>query len=84
MSGESNGIIRYIDSKIVWSHMVLKSGFRFQMMLLLGVLALNALDPLMVGYLLELFWELPPPGPKMLMPQASITGFQQTMPPISG
>jgi hypothetical protein len=55
MSGESNGIIRYIDSKIVWSHMVLKSGFRFQMMLLLGVLALNALDPLMVGYLLELF-----------------------------
>jgi hypothetical protein len=47
--------------------MVLKSGFRFQMMLLLGVLALNALDPLMVGYLLELFWELPPPGPNMLM-----------------
>jgi hypothetical protein len=84
MSRESSGIIRYIDSKIVWSHMVLKSGFRFQMMLLLGVLALNALDPLMVGYLLELFWELPPPGPNMLMRQASITGFQQTMPPISG
>jgi hypothetical protein len=54
-SGESGGTIHCIDSKIVWSRTMLKSGFGFRMMLLLGVLTSDASDPSMVGYLLELF-----------------------------
>jgi hypothetical protein len=34
---------------------MLKSGFKFQTILLLGVLASDVSDPPMVGYLLELF-----------------------------
>jgi hypothetical protein len=55
MSGESTGTIHWIDSMIVWSLTILKFGFRFQIILLLGVRALDASDPPIVGYLLELF-----------------------------
>jgi hypothetical protein len=82
-SGESGAIIHCIDSKIVWSCMVLKFGFRFRTMLLLGVLVSDILNLSMLGYLLELFWELPLAGPTMLMWWASMTGFQQTLPSIS-
>jgi hypothetical protein len=35
----------------------------------------DASDPPMVGYLLELFWQLPLVGPTMLMRQASMSVF---------
>jgi hypothetical protein len=47
--------IHRINSMIVWSLTVLRSEFRFRTILLLGVYASDASDPLMVGYLLELF-----------------------------
>jgi hypothetical protein len=46
--------MRWIDSRIVWSYTVLKSGFRFWTSLALGVWASDAFDLPMVGYLLEL------------------------------
>jgi hypothetical protein len=55
MSRESGGIIRRIDSIIVWSLTMLKSKFRFRTILLLGVLESDISDPPIVGYLLELF-----------------------------
>jgi hypothetical protein len=65
----------WIDSMMVWSETTLKSGLRFRNTLLLGVCALDRLDPLIVGYLLELLWEGTLLGPTMLMQQASVTGF---------
>jgi hypothetical protein len=61
---------------------VLKYGFIFWTILLLRVHASDALDPPMVRYLLELFWELPLAGPTMLMRRASMAGFQQVLPKI--
>jgi hypothetical protein len=55
MSEESGGAIRWIDSMILWSLTVLKSGFRLRTILLLGVRASDASDPPMIGYLLKLF-----------------------------
>jgi hypothetical protein len=75
--------MRWIDSVMVWSRTVLKSRLRFQTTLLMGVRALDASDPLMVGYLLELFQECALAGPTMLMQWASTDGFQQTLPLIS-
>jgi hypothetical protein len=76
--------IHLIDSMIVSSLTKLKSRFRFQMTLLLEVCALDASDPPMVGYLLELFWESPLAGPTILMERASMAGFQQALPMILG
>jgi hypothetical protein len=55
MRGEPLGVMRRIDSKIVWSCTTLKSGFRFWTSPTLGVRALDAYDLPIVGYLLELF-----------------------------
>jgi hypothetical protein len=60
---------------MVWSRMVLKSEFRFRTILVLGVWALDASEPLMVGYLLELLCEVALAGPTMLMRWASMAGF---------
>jgi hypothetical protein len=60
---------------IVWILTALKSEFMFQTTLLLGVRALDVLNPLMVGYLLELFCKGAPAGATMLMRQASTVGF---------
>jgi ABC-type histidine transport system ATPase subunit len=69
---ESYGTMCWIDSKMVWSHTTLKSGFRFRIILLLGVRALDALDPLMVGHVLELLREDALAGPTMVMRWASM------------
>jgi hypothetical protein len=63
---------------------VLKSGLRFRTTLLLGVCASDASDPMVVGYLLELFKEGSLVGHTMLMWQASMVGFQQTLPLVLG
>jgi hypothetical protein len=55
--------------------MVLKFEFRFRTILVLGVWALDASEPLMVGYLLELLCEVALAGPTMLMRWASMAGF---------
>jgi hypothetical protein len=68
-SGESIRTMHWIDSMMVWSCTALKSIFKFWTILLLGVWALDALDPLMVGYLLELLWEFALVGPTILMRQ---------------
>jgi hypothetical protein len=57
----------WIDSMMVWRRTMLKSGFRFRTSLLLVVRASDAWDSLIIGYLLELFWEGAPTGATMLM-----------------
>jgi hypothetical protein len=52
----------WIDSMIVWSCMALKSGFRFQIIPLLGIRASDASDLSMVGYQLELLCDGSPAG----------------------
>jgi hypothetical protein len=49
--------MHWMDSMIVWSRTTLKSRFRFWIIPLLGVRALDASDLLMVGYLLELLYD---------------------------
>jgi hypothetical protein len=48
-----------MDFIIIWSHTVLKFGFRFQIIPSLGVRASDASDLLMVGSRLELLCEGP-------------------------
>jgi hypothetical protein len=43
------------------------SGFRFRIILSMGIQALDASDVSMVGYLLELFYEGAPTGATMMM-----------------
>jgi hypothetical protein len=76
--------MRWIDSMMVWSHTVLKFGFRFWTNLSLGVRASDAFDLSMVGYLLELFYEGAPIGATMMMRRLSSAEFQQVLPPILG
>jgi hypothetical protein len=64
--------------------MALKSEFRFWTTRLFGVHASDDTDPLIVGYLLELLRESNLAGPTILIRRASVAGFQQTLPPISG
>jgi hypothetical protein len=64
--------------------MALMSGFRFRIFLSLGVRASDASDLLMVGYLLELFYEGPPAGATMMMRWPSLVRFPQVLPPILG
>jgi hypothetical protein len=59
--------MRWIDSMVVWSRTALNSGLRFWTNLFLGVRASDALNPLMVGYLVELFRDGALVGPTMLM-----------------
>jgi hypothetical protein len=59
--------MRWIDSMVVWSQTTLNSGLRFWTTLFLGVRASDASNPLMVGYLLELFRDGALVGPTMLM-----------------
>jgi hypothetical protein len=61
---------------MLWSHMALKSGFKFRTNLLLGVRASLASDLSMMGYLLELFYEGGPVGATMMMRQPSSVEFQ--------
>jgi hypothetical protein len=75
LSGESCGTIHLIDSMIVWGLMTLNFEFRFRTTLLLGARASDISDPLVVGYLLELFCELALAVPTMLMQLASMVGF---------
>jgi hypothetical protein len=60
---------------IVWSRVVLKFRLRFQTTRLLGVRALDALDPLIDEYLLELLQEAARLGPTILIRRASTVGF---------
>jgi hypothetical protein len=68
---------------IVWSRVVLKFQLRFQTTRLLGVRALDASDPLIDEYLLELLQEAARLGPTILIRRALTVGFQYARPPIS-
>jgi hypothetical protein len=52
--GEHSGVMHWIDSIIVWSHIALKSRFRLRIILVFGIRASDASDLPMMGYLLEL------------------------------
>jgi hypothetical protein len=65
--GEPSSDMHWIDSMMVWSRTTLKSGFRLQVNLLLGVRASDASDLPMIGYLLELFCKGAPVGATMMM-----------------
>jgi hypothetical protein len=69
---------------MIWSHTALKSGFRFRTIQSLDVRASDASDLLMVGYLLELFYDGAPIGATRMMRRPSSAEFQQALPSISG
>jgi hypothetical protein len=73
-----------IDSMMDWSCTMLKFGFRLWANLSLGVQASDTFDLLMVGYLLELFYEGAPAGATMMMRRPCSAEFHQLLPPISG
>jgi hypothetical protein len=59
--------MRWIDSIIVWSRMVLMSEFIFRIILTLGVHASDASDLIIVGYLLELLCDGSPVEATMMI-----------------
>jgi hypothetical protein len=66
-----SGAMHWTDSMMVWSHIALKSEFRFWANLSLGVRAADASNLPMVRYLLELFYEGAPVGVTMMMRRPS-------------
>jgi hypothetical protein len=63
---------------------VLKSGFRFQIILSLAIWASDTSDLLMVGYLVELLCDGAPTGATMMIRRPSSMEFQQVLPLILG